>query len=378
MVKSMSKIKHSLVINDSKKLKHKDNVLWLLMRSQKNFGKKAADVLNEWKAFNQGFGQISFQEYIHYRLYDDSLSFDEKRRFVSDMKHWHIIDKCSPPASNKVLTEDKQKTYDYLASNDIPVPKTYRVIPSKISSYDTPHKQCDSPESVKEFLKGSVKLPIFAKPNFGIASLGAFAITDATMDAVSIAETGQVSYSDLFHKFFANEIYLLQESVENHPALQVFSQYLATVRVANIVEDGDVRLQYSLIKIPSAKNIADNYWRDGNTLAEINPKSGKIMKVVTGRGFKVRDIENHPDTDEPMIGFQLPYWKEVLELNQKTSSLFPEVTYQSLDIAITPNGPMVIEINRGGSFELPQLVRRKGILTDSMKEFIESYGVGTW
>jgi len=374
----MSKIKQSLVLNDSKKLKYKDNVLWLLLRSKKNFGKRAGDVLNEWKALNQGFGQISFQEYIHYRLYDDSLSFDEKRRFVSDMKHWLIIDKCSPPDTNKVLTEDKQKTYDYLTDNGIPVPKTYRIIPSQISPYDTPHLKCESPEDTKEFLNGDVGFPLFAKPNFGIASLGAFAITEAKEDGVIIAETGQVSYSDLFHKFFSNEIYLLQESVKNHSDLQIFSQYLATIRVANIIKDGDVHLQYALIKIPSTKNIADNYWRDGNTLAEIDLKTGKLLKVVTGRGSKVKDIENHPDTGETMIGFQLPYWKEALALNQKTSSLFPEVTYQSLDIAITPDGPVIIEVNRGGSFELPQLVRRKGILTDEMKAFIESHGVGTW
>jgi len=374
----MPKIQQSLVYSDSKKLKYKDNILWLLIRSKKNFGKDVASVLNEWKALNQSFGQISFKEYIHYRLYDNSLSFGEKQRFVSDMKHWYIIDKCSPPDSNNVLTEDKQKTYDYLSKNKISVPETHRIIPSKTSLYDTVHKLCESPESVKEFLSGDVKFPIFAKPNFGIASLGAFVITDANKNSVGIAETGQFSYSDLFHKFFSTETYLLQENIENHPKLQIFSRYLATVRVVNIVKDDDVRLQYSLIKIPSAKNIADNYWRDGNTLAEINSKTGQIIKVITGRGSKVRDIERHPDTNEKMIGFELPYWKEVLDLNRKTSSLFPEVTYQSLDIAITPNGPVIIEINRGGSFELPQLVRRKGILTDDMKAFIQSHGVGTW
>jgi hypothetical protein len=59
---------------------------------------------------------------------------------------------------------------------------------------------------------------------------------------------------------------------------------------------------------------------------------------------------------------------------RETAPIFQPVRYQSMDIAITDDGPVLIEINTGGGFDLPQLASGKGFLTDDVGEFFRSRG----
>jgi hypothetical protein len=45
-----------------------------------------------------------------------------------------------------------------------------------------------------------------------------------------------------------------------------------------------------------------------------------------------------------------------------------------MDIALTSDGPMLIEINTGGGFDLPQLASGRGFLTDDVCEFFRTCG----
>jgi glutathione synthase/RimK-type ligase-like ATP-grasp enzyme len=70
----------------------------------------------------------------------------------------------------------------------------------------------------------------------------------------------------------------------------------------------------------------------------------------------------------------LPYWNELKNVNHTCARLFAPVRYNSLDIALTQDGPVVIEVNTGGSFELPQLASGSGFLTEEIYNFLESCG----
>jgi hypothetical protein len=45
-----------------------------------------------------------------------------------------------------------------------------------------------------------------------------------------------------------------------------------------------------------------------------------------------------------------------------------------MDIAIAEDGPLLIEINTGGGFDLPQLASGEGFLTDEVRSFFRSCG----
>ena len=54
---------------------------------------------------------------------------------------------------------------------------------------------------------------------------------------------------------------------------------------------------------------------------------------------------NHPDTGFASKGFVIPYWKEIVEMVQKAAAIVPQVGYVGWDVAISENGPVLIEGN---------------------------------
>jgi hypothetical protein len=74
------------------------------------------------------------------------------------------------------------------------------------------------------------------------------------------------------------------------------------------------------------------------------------------------------------MGLTLPHWDKVIEINAKAANLFGPIRYQSTDIAITPSGPVVVELNYGGGFDLPQYASGRGMLTPKVRSFFESFG----
>ncbi len=183
-----------------------------------------------------------------------------------------------------------------------------------------------------------------------------------------------MSFDQLFERVIGSRTFLVQAFIENHPAIRTFSNYVATVRTVNLVKSDEVSTPYTLLKIPSATSIADNYWRPGNLLADVDPDTGVIRRVVRGKGLDLEELSNHPETGKPLVGFALPHWSELRKINEACARLFAPLRYLSLDIALTPDGPLIVEVNMGGGFDLPQLARGSGLLTDEFVSFFKECG----
>lgn len=63
------------------------------------------------------------------------------------------------------------------------------------------------------------------------------------------------------------------------------------------------------------------------------------------------------------------------EPHDRTALMFGGLAFQSQDIAITEDGPIVVEVNSGSSFTLTQMVSGEGMLDDETKAFFERAGV---
>lgn len=75
------------------------------------------------------------------------------------------------------------------------------------------------------------------------------------------------------------------------------------------------------------------------------------------------------------MGKKLPYWDALREMNERAARIYAPIRYQSTDIAITQDGPVIVELNYGGGFGLPQNASGRGLLTPQMRSFFEECGV---
>ena len=67
-------------------------------------------------------------------------------------------------------------------------------------------------------------------------------------------------------------------------------------------------------------------------------------------------------------------WNRVLELAERAAWIFEPARYQSMDIAVGDDGPILVEANTGGGFDLPQLASGRGFLTDEVIAFFRDRG----
>lgn len=62
----------------------------------------------------------------------------------------------------------------------------------------------------------------------------------------------------------------------------------------------------------------------------------------------------HPNTGVVFKDYQLPYWNEVIEVVKLMHSYLKDIKSIGWDVAITPNGPVLIEGNDNWEIGGPQ------------------------
>ena len=90
-----------------------------------------------------------------------------------------------------------------------------------------------------------------------------------------------------------------------------------------------------------------DHGRTGNLHASIDLKTGMLIgantRTMDGSGLKT--VPMHPVTGKLFEGFQMPLWKEACQLATETAYNFLPLRIVGWDIAISPNGPCLIEGN---------------------------------
>lgn len=337
---------------------------YLRLASAKS-GRNAFDIAREFFQLHRGRGKLSIAEYFDYGLYDsENLSRADKSRYISESIHWKIAAKCCD-MSWRALTEDKWLCAVFLANAGVRVPETLAILDQSLRTYVGVEKIA-TVDRLKSFLTSEASLPVYGKHLRGIGSLGNFLMTGADDEAIHLKNEPPLGYETFFDGFVGKYAYILQTVVRNHAFFEQYTPNTATVRVVNILTDQRVLTPFAVLKLPSHRNIADNFWRGGNLICNLDVATGEILRVVSRSSNDIQQHTDHPETGRRLIGEVVPLWPELIDVNQRCATLFAPVRYQSLDIAITQNGPVVVEINTGGAFDLPQLASGTGFLTDEV------------
>lgn len=152
-----------------------------------------------------------------------------------------------------------------------------------------------------------------------------------------------------FYTHCREEKLLLEEVIRQHPALsEINPACINSVRI-NAARDakGDVRLIGACLKCGGVGAVTDNF-HSGGVAYPLDMETGRVSGP--GRNNReIREYTRHPGTDFFMPGFALPFWAEVKELARQGMERAPSLGYVGWDIALTPDGPELIE----GNFHWP-------------------------
>lgn len=154
---------------------------------------------------------------------------------------------------------------------------------------------------------------------------------------------------------------LVEAYVQQHPRLAELSPSgLNTVRMVTIIDQNDkVHILGAILRM-SVNSFVDNIAM-GNIAAPIDPATGKLQSEGVYKDFTKSSVAQHPVTDTQIVGFKIPHWDAVLEMIEQAALHDRSNRSIGWDVAITENGPSLIEGNHNWCKFLWQLPYQKGL-----------------
>lgn len=142
------------------------------------------------------------------------------------------------------------------------------------------------------------------------------------------------------------ESYLLQEAAFNHDSISQFSTGgLVTFRIVTILCPGDAEPEISsnYMVMPIGRS-ATNHGSQGGIVVQMDLET-KIFFSAYKRFPLFMKHAKQPETGVEIKGFELEDWPKLRELAVAGHKAFPDIFAIGWDLALTTNGPVIVESN---------------------------------
>lgn len=271
--------------------------------------------------------QAGYYDYQEFEFYN--LNKKERETYLTRGKNDAIVKKYN------------NKDYWYKFDDKIEFNKTFKKY-LKREYLDI--RNCSKKE-FENFIKN--KKEIIVKPIDGDGGHG--------IEIVSTKE------KDLFNKLMNNKQYLLEEIIiQDKEMNKLYDKSVNTLRMFTFYQNGKSYFLQGILKIGNG-GVIDNF------------SSGGMYTFVSDEGYVIAPaidqedniFETHPISNTKIVGFKVPKYKEAIKLVKEAAKIVPEIGYVGWDVAISENGPVLIEGNCfPGVFQIkPSLSNKKeGIL----------------
>lgn len=162
--------------------------------------------------------------------------------------------------------------------------------------------------------------------------------------------------------------WILQPKVISHQELQKISsnKTLSTLRVITCLIDSKAKVLYALLKIATGKASVDNFLEgaSGNMLSPVDLESGRLGPAIASMSQCWPEIDRvyvYPATGVEIASVVVPFWTDIKSLMIRAQESLPQLPTLGWDVAVTDNGPLIIEANSNYSGDLLQLAFGRGM-----------------
>jgi hypothetical protein len=338
-------------------------------------GKSYFDIIREIFSLGFGPGRISFRDYVRLRLFDDHF-YDNlgKKSVIGQKRNRDISVGVNYRIDWYAVLENKISSISYLATYGLPIIPLEMIYGENLK-FKTPLIARNSHE-LREFLADTSRYPLFGKPAEAFQSLGTIALRRYLAAGDKLERTDRTTIAvDEFLKDISSHYatgYLFQKLIRPHSIIHNFcGDRLATARIVTVATETGPKIFRACMKIPAGANSADNYWRPGNLLAQVDITDGRILRVISGTGLDLVQVTRHPDTGRQLVGEHIPIWHEMIDVALAGAKLMQHLPLIGWDIAAAESGAVIVEMNETPDLFLHQLADGRGVLEPEFTAFMD-------
>lgn len=257
-----------------------------------------------------------------------------------------------------VTTKSFYKLLSYLNNKDYIVTMHDKIVFNKIFNKYLKRDWIDlrttSIEDFETFL--NKKETVFAKPPTDFGGHG--------IERVIVKD--EKSIKALYKRLMNKKLYLIEDAIYQHEVLNKLNPYAVnSFRIVTLYKDNEVYILANALRINLDKACAISC---NDAYMKLDEEGNIISPVVDD----VANIyEEHPLTKVKFKGIVIPYVKEAFEMCKKAAKEVPEIRYVGWDVAITKNGPVIIEGNEYPSYGVVQYYLLTGSKTGHLAQIKE-------
>jgi hypothetical protein len=212
-----------------------------------------------------------------------------------------------------------------------------------------------------------LKTDLFVKPVLGRGGRGAERWD--FIDGRYCSPTGEdVAADDLMKRLVERSRdtpLLIQKRLTNHQELEPLNNgALSTVRVLTCLnEAGEPELVGAAMRMAIGSNRVVDNLHAGGIAASVALDNGTLGSASNlGADCRLGWMDRHPDSGAQITGTRLPMWNEVREFAIRAHRAFDDRLLVGWDIAITPDGPVLVEGNGAPDLDIMQRFLRQGLM----------------
>jgi hypothetical protein len=286
-----------------------------------------------WCVFRYG---MALTDYLNYKIYNRTA--EERKRYAGVRHQNSFYETVNPSEYKKRFTVKPTFLKEFAAYTKrdfiVPAEDNYEAFLSYIQS-----REC-----------------FMSKPYDGIAG----------QDVKKVYSKDITDPKAYFEDCIANRIFL-EDLVIQHPGMNVLCPAsVNTLRIMTFNDHGKSRILWMGLRIGNGVHAVDNFHARGMVVG-IDPETGRLIGNAVNTDNE--EFSHHPTTGVQIDGFQIPCFEEAKELVLKAALESDKILVVGWDVAISENGPLIIEGNRRPGFVLPQVAEGRGRL-DIMEDVL--------
>ncbi|WP_062059392.1 sugar-transfer associated ATP-grasp domain-containing protein [Aquimarina longa] len=254
----------------------------------------------------------------------------------------------------------------YMEKNAMPVPPLISYNLGNTFFYESQMYTIIDNESLYDFFNtvfiNTGKKSLFIKSITEMGGTGVYLITQQNLKKEIDSCGAYILANDCIHQ---------EVVIQNDVVNKIYKHSVNTIRFDTYIDkNANIHILSAFMRFGGGGNVIDNGSSGGLYVSVDLEKGTLIGKSHQLMKYGGRQLEAHPDTDVVFHNFEIPYFKESCELIKKAVAYIPDRII-GWDIAISTNGPVIIEGNDNNSFITPDIAYGGYLKHPMFKEIIE-------
>ncbi len=316
-------------------------------RFKKCDNKKSADQTKKEISLCKKYWGCYPLHYFRYDLYrsDKQLSDKELINYIPEFFFYYLFLPFYDSKKYENLVSDKN--YSEQLFKKLAIPQPHIIFKLINNHFYTDDSSVTKFESIRQEVLEKKYKKIFVKPLRGQGGRGIYIFYNKQNNSRQYVTNDNEVFDEKFlNKIGAQNDYIIQVGIEQDLEMKkIYSHSVNTFRFLTENKNENARiLSPVFFRVGRNGNQVDNY-DQGGLLTTIDVDTGKMGNYASSMDGNC--FEKHPDTNFSFKGYKISQWNQIRKFVIKCARKLPQFTYLGWDICITPNGPLVIEINQG-------------------------------